>query len=466
MVYSLSITTFQNHHERRIPCRNFILIQINLARNLLSKLCAKLFVFIRNIIFSDDFKSRHRLFAEDFTRDRKLPFHNLILLMLNLMRGSYQDELDHFFKALQQTDVAGRVVTKAALSKARLKLRYEAFRELNEKLNHFVDDHFNPKTWNGFRLLAVDGSTTRLPHTPDVEKHFGLWRCRKGKPSPMARLSQLYDTLNKITVDACIRPKRIGERQLAAEHCRHLMPHDLLLLDRGYPAWWLFALILSRKANFCARISSRWKVVRSFVASGKKESIVYLPAPPTSVRAITQLGLDRTPLKLRLIRIEQEAKVTVLITSLLDNQQYPHDVFSDLYHLRWPIEEDYKVLKCRLEVENFTGKSVHSIYQDFHAKVLMKNLAAVLTSPVNDELARAPGARRYNYQVNFTQALSRLKETLVVLFTGSACKIRRLIEALFALFQRTTEPIRPGRKQPRNHRIKPRKFFCCYKALA
>ena len=36
-------------------------------------------------------------------------------------------------------------------------------------------------------------------------------------------------------MDACIRPKRIGERQLAVEHCRHLMAHDLLLLDRGYP---------------------------------------------------------------------------------------------------------------------------------------------------------------------------------------------------------------------------------------
>jgi len=61
--------------------------------------------------------------------------------MLNLMRGSYQDELDHFFKALQQTDVARRVVTKAALSKARVKLKFEAFRELNEKLNHFFDEH-------------------------------------------------------------------------------------------------------------------------------------------------------------------------------------------------------------------------------------------------------------------------------------------------------------------------------------
>ena len=61
----------------------------------------------------------------------------------------------------------------------------------------------------------------------------------------MARLSQLYDPLNKITVDAIISPKHIGERELAAQHFLNIMPTDLVLMDRGYPAWWLFALITS-----------------------------------------------------------------------------------------------------------------------------------------------------------------------------------------------------------------------------
>jgi hypothetical protein len=48
----------------------------------------------------------------------------------------------------------------------------------------------------------------------------------------MARLSQLFDTLNKITVDAIISPKHIGERELAANHFLHLKPTDLVLMDR------------------------------------------------------------------------------------------------------------------------------------------------------------------------------------------------------------------------------------------
>jgi hypothetical protein len=466
MVYSLSIITANYHYERRIPCRKTFIAQIKLARNLLSNMCAKVIVFIKNVVSSDEFKKRHRFCSTNFSRDRKIPFQILVVFLLNFFRGSYQDELDRFFKSLYKSDVAKRSVTKAALCKARLKLRFQAFVELNHKLNNFFDTHFNPKTWLGFRLLAIDGSTVRLPHTPNIEKHFGVFRCSKGKPSPMARLSQLFDCLNKITVDACIGPKHVGERDIAADHCLQLMPNDLVLLDRGYPAWWLFALIRSMNADFCARISNQWKIVKTFMASGKKEAIVYLPMPATSAKATTKLDLTSTPLKLRMIRIDLDDKSWVLITSLVDSEKYPYGVFSDLYHQRWPVEEDYKVVKCRMELENFTGKTALSVYQDFHAKVLLKNLTAILALPVNDNLNQSTNPRKYDYQVNFTQALSRCNETLVTLFSCSRSKIKILIEGLFKLFQQTVEPVRPGRKNPRNHRIKLRKYYPAYKIIA
>jgi hypothetical protein len=207
-----------------------------LAQNLLSKICAKAIEFLRETANSQDFISRHRQNPTDFTRQRKLPAHSLIALLLSLLRGSYQKELDRFFHILGRSDAPSRVVTKAALAKARMKLKYQAFIELNHRLAAFFEHHFTIKTWNGFRLLATDGSTVRLPHTEDIQKHFGSWKVRRGKPSPMARISQLFDTLNKITVDAIISPKHIGERELAATHFLNLKPTDLVLMDRGYPA--------------------------------------------------------------------------------------------------------------------------------------------------------------------------------------------------------------------------------------
>jgi len=431
-------------------------------------MCANLIVFLKKTITSHDFIDRHRKNRTDFTRERKLPIQTLIAFLLSIVRGSYQRELDRFFNILGRFNTPKRVISKAAFTKARMKLKYQALIELNHKLNQFFETKCAPKTWYGFRLLVVDGSTIRLPHIKDIANHFGVWRPRQGRTCPMARLSQMYDTLNHISVDAAIKSKSIGEREMAAGHFLHLMPNDLVLLDRGYPAWWLFALMLSMDAQFCARISKRWKVVKSFLESNEKQRIIYLTAPNSSFKMAKGFGLDLKPLKLRLIRIDIEGgKPLPLITSLTDTNMYPYDVFFDLYHERWPVEEDYKVIKCRIELENFSGKSALSVYQDFHSKVLTKNIASILTQPVNDALAAETSLeRKYDYQVNFTHALGMVKDWIPLLFQRTARGISSIIKALLELFKETTEPIRPGRKYPRIHRISSRRYYTCYKPLA
>jgi hypothetical protein len=437
-----------------------------LARNLIFNTCAKAIDFIKNVITSPDFIDRNRKSKKAFTRNRKLPFHILITFLLNFVRGSYQDELDKLFKTIHRFDVAKRIVSKAALAKARMKIKFDAFVELNMHLVNYFEKHFNPRTWFAFRLVAIDGSLTRLPQTQAVAQHFGVWNGRQGAPSPMGRISQLFDVLNKVTIDAIISAKSVGERELAVEHMLKLMPNDLVLLDRGYPAWWLFSLILSMDANFCARIScTKWKLVRKFFRSGLSEKIIELPVHATSVAPCKQMGLDTADLKLRLMRIENDGKVAVLITSLIDTQQYPVAIFNDLYHDRWPIEEDYKAIKCRMDLENFSGKSALSVYQDFHAKIFVKNLVAVLAFPVKDVLDNLNDTRMHRYQINFTQALSKSKGVIALLLHDSNRKIRRLIADLQHIFQRTVEPIRPGRKYPRKHKAMPRKFFLQYKPI-
>jgi hypothetical protein len=69
------------------------------------------------------------------------------------------------------------------------------------------------------------------------------------------------------------------------------------------------------------------------------------------------------------------------------------------------VEEDYKVLKLRVEVENWAGKSPLSIYQDFHAKVFTATLTAILAQPAQAVVAQQSQAKKYTYQVNWVQLL-------------------------------------------------------------
>jgi hypothetical protein len=438
-----------------------------LARNLLCEVCANLIDFLKKIIFSENYLSSNKKSSKNFTRNRILPFHHIIFFLLNLLKSSYQDELDYFVKAINHSESFVRKVTKSAFCKARKKLKFEAFTKLNMEAVNYFYDHFSPKKWFGFTLLAIDGSTVKIPRTSEVEEHFGVWNANSQNPCPLARMSQMFDVLNKITVDAIISPKATGERELCESHFLKLMPSDLVLLDRGYPAYWLFNLILSWGGNFCARVQvDKWIPIKKFFRSGKLQKIISLKAPVSSIAKCRELGLDTIDLKLRLIRIELEnGETEILITSLVDTEKYPPEIFLELYHHRWPVEEDYKVMKCRIEIENFTGKSVLSVYQDFHARIFSKNLTAMLAFPTRLDIEQNGQNKRHQYQLNFTQAVSKMKDTIVLLFNRPLDVVKKLISALHDLFGKTVEPVRPNRKFPRNHKIQKRGFYPSYKPV-
>jgi hypothetical protein len=82
-------------------------------------------------------------------------------------------------------------------------------------------------------------------------------------------------------------------------------------------------------------------------------------------------------------------------------------------HLRWGIEENYKREKCRIEVENVSGKSALIVRQDFHAKILALNLAAVLVWVAQAIADQLYAHRRHPYQIDFANALSQMKNNLV-----------------------------------------------------
>lgn len=414
-----------------------------------------LLVDLKTHIFSEGFKERNRQASKNFLRDRCLPFAVVVLFLLNMVKRSLQDELDEFFRLVSDSPVAVRVVSKSAWTQARRKLKYEAFIELNSRQITYFYKHFEPVRWNGYRLLATDGSMTELPNVEEICQHFGVWHPAAGGECPKARISQLFDVLNHVTIQALIEPKAEGERVLAQKHIKHLQPGDLFLMDRGYPAFWLFRSILTQNADFCARmnLSQPWLVVKNFVATGLPEQIVTVSPAYEAKKMCRELGLSTAPLTLRLLRIELvTGEVEVLITSLLDMQLIPHDQFCDLYHHRWPVEEDYKVIKSRIEVENWSGKTVLAIYQDFHAKVFTKNLTAILTHSAQAVVAHETATRQYTYQVNMTNALSKMKDAIVCLL--SRIHIQDILQALWTQFTSTIEPIRPNRSVPRRVRVR------------
>ena len=147
----------------------------------------------------------------------------------------------------------------------------------------------------------------------------------------------------------------------------------------------------------------------------------------------------------------------------LDKEKYPYELFEDLYHNRWAIEESYKIMKSRVEMENFTGKSPEAIKQDFHARIFTHNLAAILAFPVHEQVKKNNKDKKYEYQINWTQAIAKMKDSVVLLFIRD--NVHKIINKLQEHFSRNIEPVRPNRKFPRSP--KPKKhYYMAYKPIS
>ena len=198
--------------------------------------------------------------------------------------------------------------------------------------------------------------------------------------------------------------------------------------------------------------------------SGLCDQFVTLEPGWAAIKECKDRKLSTKPMTVRLIRVELDTgEIEVLATSLLDCTLYPVSVFKELYHCRWPVEEDYKAIKSRIEIENWSGLSVLTIYQDFHAKVFTKNLTSLLAHPAQKVVEQKSQDKKLDYQINMTNAFSKMKDTLVLLLQRTA--ILPLLENLWLLMIRTIEPIRPGRSFPRIKRVKPKKFALSYKPI-
>jgi len=243
-----------------------------------------------------------------------------------------------------------------------------------------------------------------------------------------------------------------------------LKKNDLLVFDRYYASHLLFFYLEKRGVQFCFRMKKNWwKVVESFYNSGKDSKVVTLELPAKDKEQATALGIAKTKLKCRLTRIELEGGETeILLTSLVNEQIFTVADTKELYGLRWPVEDAYKTFKHKVCVENFSGKSVKSVLQDFYVKIFIMNLTAAAVRPINDALNKPSAKVKYTYQVNLIEAIATMKRAVVSFFITK--QIGKALKRLFERMSNITEPIRPGRKFKRKHLPK-RKHHMNYKPV-
>lgn len=300
---------------------------------------------LRERLADQSFLARHRVRPEDFTRRRKLPFLFIMLFILQKTAKSVQRHLHDFLQRLAAgTTLEG--ATPGAVTHARAKLRHTAFIELSRDcvLPAIYDNPAGqPKRWRGHRLLGMDSSILRLPNNPELRKAFTPVdvQCQFGATGvgmAQARISVLYDLLNRAGLDARLEPSEQGEVALAMEQLSQAQAGDVVISDRGYAGYRYLAAHQRLGLHFVVRCSagSFAAAQELFRADQAPRSITVTLRPPADERA--RMKKEGWPLELtvRFVSLRlSTGELEVLATSLLSQELYPTEDFLELYGRRW-----------------------------------------------------------------------------------------------------------------------------------
>lgn len=364
-----------------------------------------------------------------------MPFSHLICMMLNMVRQSAQTALDRYFDLIGEEEMH---MSEQAFSEARQKLKWEACRELMDaSVSDVYSGGFN--TWHGYRVWGIDGSKMQLPSDAGLRAVFGKAGRTDGGNGVTAQSSCLYDVLNDIIGDAYLEPIETDERTLCLRHLEHLermesFERELVIMDRGYASVELIQSFSDAGVRFLMRVRRKFNL-----------GIDALP-----------LGDHRYTLGQNLVRVVKlllpGGETETLITDLFDKRM-GENAFKALYFKRWSVETKYGELKHKLEVENFSGRTKETVYQDFYITAYLSNMIAVAaneTQPVLDSAAENSESA-YEYRVNKNHAVGVFKDRFIMaLLIENNRKRADAAHRILRLLSYHATPVRSARDTPRN----------------
>ena len=394
--------------------------------------------------------------GKDFSRKSVLTAETVIRLLISAEGGSLAKILHD----------AGIQATASALSQRRSQIPPEVFRTVFTNFNSTCADN---NFFQGYRLLAVDGTAVNLPRNPKAPSFVQ----NDGIPKGVNQLhvTPLYNILSRTFDDLVIQPEpkkdEIGALVDMLER-NTFTQKTLIIADRGFESYNLIAHCLEKEnADFLIRVRQNYSAMREVAKlpmmeldctirptitttqtkEDKKNGYVFLQVPKKSkVGSKTRRGRwdfpSPYPMKLRVCRfLLDNGEFETVATSL--PRSFSLDDIRELYHLRWGIETSFRDLKYTLGLVNLHGKSDAFAEQEIYASLTAFNFASRVC---NEVVVRQPKNGVYAYKVNFKMAVMLCKEHLRTPNTDG--------ETLLKEIARYTVPIRPNRQDERNLKVK------------
>lgn len=387
-----------------------------------------------------------------FIRNRKMPLADLLFTMLNRRGITLNLELRNYMKIAHP----GMEISKPGYLKQRMKLNPLAFYELYRyhNRNFYAESGFS--TFQGYLVLASDGSGINIPTTRETLEEFGTSSRKGTKPQASIGLGCLYDVMNRMILESDCCKCKFDEMRLAEEQIDRVRETIgasqpfLVVMDRGYPSTAAFIRMMEKGILFLVRLkSSDYKKEQSALSGPDGWVDILLDKSRINHYKGTDIGQRMEELgsvTLRMVKVSlQEEREEILITNL-PSETFDRFQIAELYQMRWGIETAYETLKDRLQIENFTGTKPVLLLQDIYSTIYISNLAEDIIRDAEAELNEKEKRRKHKMMINRTLSIGILKNDLIyILLEKDEEKQDRLFQQIYEDISKNLVPVRPDR---------------------
>ena len=354
----------------------------------------------------------------------------------------------------------GTQISKPGYLKQRMKLNPDAFVDLYRfhNKNFYSDPDAELYTYNGYLILAADGTDINIPTTPETLEKYGNASRHGVKPRAQIGLACLYDVLNRMILEAGCNKWKFNEAAALENQLRIVNQTIgekpfLVTMDRGYPSIPFFLRLINAGIYFVARLKTTdFKQEQMRLLSDDedvtvkftKERYKHYNGTPDEM-----LMKNSGHLNLRMVRVRLNDDTTdfEILATNLPREEFPEECFKEIYHMRWRIETAFQTLKDRLQIENFTGTKPILLEQDIYSTVYVSNIAEDIARDIEQEQEEhLKNDYKHRMAVNRSLCIGILKSDLIYIILEKDPKIQdALFRNLYDEISRNIVPVRPDR---------------------
>ena len=373
----------------------------------------------------EQFSSEKHLYCRnpksDFTRTRRIPFSDVVRFLIEMQSKSLPNEVMDYFGHNLKTP------TVSAVTQQRDKILVSGWEHLFTLFRNECTKFYDP-TYQGYRLLACDGSDVNIARNPDDHETF----ISEGDTGYNAiHINALYNPLSLTYHGMTFQGKKKLHERSALNQMVDSYISDvptIFIADRGYESFNVFAHIMRSGHDFIIRVKDidsngilgayelpngefDMPLTTTLTRRHTKETLnnpdKYTILSPVTDFDFLESKKDSYEIAFRIVRFIADDGKYVCVATSLSEKEFPLERIRELYRLRWGEETSFRELKYTIGLINFHTRKKDSIIQEILARTILYNFCQMINTHAARYLVRRKSPNgKYRFKIDFATTVN------------------------------------------------------------